>query len=836
MAITPEQRDDILKVTVGLFNGAPGNVYLPDLAAVIEAGASTEQLADLLAQTAIFKTDIIGGKVTTDEQADVLLSHFGLVADDDPASAGSQAKEFFLAKLAAGEGFGKIVIDSINYLEGTPAEEFVPTATLLANKVKVASAYSSQAGSTDVAVLQTVLSKVTGDRAYSDADVQNALNDSGVPTSSGQEFNLKIGEDNLTGTTGDDVFKALVAEKSGGGTANTLENIDKLDGGAGSKDTLTATLDDVSAAPLLNGIENVLVRFATGAALDLANATGVGSVTVNSSTAAGTVSNVGDVADLSVRNQKQNATFSGNTATSQNLALDTFGDADVSNTVTLDDGATTLNLSASNAFALIAGLNSVETLSVNATGTNVVTQGSGGATTAATITGTGSVELLTPFTVLETLTATDNSGGVTATVNGTTVTVDGGSGNDDITYNLAGLAAEAVVNLGAGDDSLTVGGAATAGAAADGGDGNDTLGMTNGTTMLTADSADVYSNFETLEIGGGEGTYDMENLPGLTAATIGAALAADATITNAVADTTITVNAEAETDLVLGNALTYALADAAGTTDAASLTLNALDGSDDTSADGLVFVDSFTADDIETFNIVSNISDADAEADAADYFNTITALAGDAVETINVSGTAGLEITGLTAAALKKIDANTLTGSLTVDASAADGVEFIGGAGKDVYTGTDGGDTITGNGGADTINLGTGSVDTIILNAATDSQLNATVDGHDIITGFGVAGQLDVIDLGVAGFTGQQASALANKGALPPTGLLDGTTSSVTDFFASGGQDRGVAIGTNTGDTFVFVDANKDGDFTAADDIVLQLDGVVGVTLANFGF
>lgn len=833
MAITPEQRDDILKVTVGLFNGAPGNVYLPELAALVESGVSTEQLADLLAQDAIFKTSIIGGKVTTDEQADVLLSHFGLAADDDPTSAGSQAKEFFLAKLAAGEGFGKIVIDSINYLEGTPAEEFAPTATLLANKVKVAAAYSSQAGSTDVAVLQSVLSKVTGDREYTPTDVQNALNDSGVPTGSGQEFNLKVGEDNLTGSAGDDVFKALVAEQNGGGTANTLENIDKLDGGAGSKDTLTATLDGGSAAPLLNSVESVLVRFASAATLDLANTTGVGSVTVNSSTGAGTVTNVGDVANLSVRNQKQDATFVGNTATSQNLNLDTFGDADTTKTVILDNGATTLNLSANNAFAIIGGLNSVETLSVEATGSNVITQNSGAATTAATITGTGSVELVTPFTVLETLNATDNSGGVTATVNGAAVTVDGGSGNDDITY-VAALAAEAAVTLGGGDDSFAIAAASTAGATVDAGEGNDTLAVTDG-LFLNADAADVYSNFETLEIGGGTGTYDMENLPGLTAATIGAALAGNSAITNAVADTTITVNAAESADLILGNDLTYALADATGTADAASLTLNALDGNDDTSADGLVFVDSFTADDIETFNIVSNISDADAEADAVDYFNTITALAGNAVETINVSGTAGLDITGLTAATLNKIDASTLTGALTVDASAADGVEFIGGAGNDDYTGTDGGDTITGGAGADLIALGTGSVDTIILNAATDSQLNATVDGHDIISGFGVAGQLDVIDVGVAGFTGQQASALANKGALAAS-VVDGTTLSVTDFFASGGQDRGVAIGTNTGDTFVFVDANKDGDFTAADDIVLQLDGVVGVTLANFGF
>ncbi len=834
MAITPEQRDDILKVTFGLFNGAPGNVYLPDLAAVIEGGASIEQLADLLAATSLFKTSIIGGNVTTDEQADILLSHFGLAADDDPASAGSQAKEFFLAKLAAGEGFGKIVIDAINYLEGSPAEEFVPTATLLANKVKVAAAYSSQAGSTDLALLQTVLSKVTGDREYTDADVQKALADSGVPTGSGQEFSLVVGEDNKTGTAGDDAFTALVTENNAGNPVDTLESIDKLDGGAGSNDTLTATLESGSPAPLLNNIENILVRFASAQTLDLTNSTGVQAITVNSSTAAGTVSDIGDVADLSVRNQKQNATFVDNTATSLNLDLDAFGDADTANTVTLDDGATTLNLAANNAFATIAGLNSVETLTVEATGTNVITQGSGATTTTATITGTGSVELLTPFTVLETLTATDNSGGVTATVDDTTVTVDGGSGNDDITYTVA-LAATAAVTLGGGDDTFTIAGPSVAGATVDAGDDNDTLAVTNG-VWLNADAADVYSNFETLEIGGGTGTYDMENLPGLTAVTIGAALAAAADITNAVADTTVTVNAEEATDLVLGQALTYALADATGGEDAVSLTLNALDGNDDGVEDGIIVVDDLTADEIETFNIVSNISEIDDEITNLDYTNTISALAGDAVTTINVSGNANLEITALTAAELNKIDANTLTGALTVDASGADGVEFIGGAGNDDYTGNAGGDTITGNGGADLIALGAGAVDTIILNAATDSQLNATVDGHDIITGFGVAGgALDVIDVGTAGFTGQQASALANKGALANS-AVDGSTLSITDFFSSGGQDRGVAIGTNTGATFVFVDANQDGDFTATDDIVLQLDGVVGVTLANFGF
>lgn len=834
MAITPVQRDDILKVVVGLFNAAPGNSNLAELAALVEGGVSIEQLADLLAAHSLFKSGIVGGNVTTEDQAGILMNHFGLVADDDPTSAGSQAQAYFEEKLAAGEGFGKIVFDAITYLSGTPAPEFESTATLLANKVLVANAYSTVAGSTDLAVLQTVLSKVTGDHDYTPADVKKALADSGVPIGT-KEFTLIVGEDNITGTSGDDTFKALVVEQSGGGTDNSLESVDILDGNSGT-DTLSATLVS-AAAPSLTNIENVLARFAAGVALDLANATGVQAITVQTSTAAGTVSNIGDVANLAVRNQVQDATFSGNTATSQNLNLDGFGDSDAANTVTLDDGATTLNLTTNNTFATIAGLTTVETLSVVASGTNEIAQGSGAVTETATITGTGSVDLQDAFSALTTLDATDNSGGVTATVDDTAVTVDGGSGNDDITYTAA-LTATTAVTLGAGDDTFAIAGASLAGATVDGGDDNDTLAVTNG-VWLDADAADVYSNFETLEIGGGTGTYDMENLPGLTAVTIGDALAGASVIDNAEADTTVTVNAAESTDLDTTNTLDYALKTATGTSDSVSLALNGLDGDNNSTAAGQVTVNSFTANDIETFDIASNISGIDSGLANTDYTNIISALNGDSVETLNVSGNANLEIAALTAAEVNIIDASTMTGALIVDASGADGVEFLGGSGDDEYTGTAGGDTITANEGADTVALdGTfASVDTLILNAG-DSVLNADADGHDIVTNFGTAtgaGALDIIDVGAFGFTGTQASALANKGALAAS-AVDGSTLSATDFFASGGVDRGVAIGTNGGNTYAFIDANKDGDFTATDDVVVQLSGVTDVTLANFGF
>lgn len=841
MAITAEQQTSILEVAIGLFNAAPGKIYMTELANMVDANGgnlSIEQLADFLDDTAVFKDNILVGKVTIEEQASILLNNFGLAADDDPASAGSQAKAFFEGELAAGKGLGEIVIEGINYLNGTPAPEFAATKTLLDNKVLVAKAYSATGSSQDIALLQTVLSKVTGDAPYTPEDVQQALTDSGVPTGSGSGFALIVGEDSLTGTSGDDVFTALAIQDNVGGVVNSLESIDRLDGGTGT-DTLTATLI-ANAAPSLTSVENIIARFGAAVALDLANATGVQSVTVQSSTAAGTVSNIGEAATLGVRNQVQNVAFSGNTATTQNLNLDTVGNfttlALVPTVVALDDVATTLNLSANNANVDISSLTQVEELTLAARGINEITHGFGGAATTATITGTGSVEFLTPFTTLETLEATDNSGGVTAIVDGTAVTVNGGSGNDDITYTEA-MAATAAVALGAGDDTFTITVAAVDGATADGGDGNDALGVVDG-ALLDAAAQTVYTNFETLEIGGGTGTYDMENLPGLVAVTIGAALTGAAIIDNAVADTTVTVNAEEGTDLALGQTVDFALATATGTADNVDLTLNALDGNDDSTANGLITVDSFTANAIETFTIASNVTVIDPDLANTDYTNTISALIGDAVQTLNISGNANLEVTALTAADVNKIDASTMTGGLTIDASTsgASGVEFVGGAASDTYTGTDGGDTITGNGGGDLITLGAGSVDTLILNAVTDSQLNTDLDGHDQITGFGIAGQLDVIDLGVLGFTGQQASALANKGGAAIASIADGSATSITDFFASGGVDRGVAIGVSGADTWVVIDANKDGNFTSGDDAVVELTGVTGVTLANFGF
>jgi hypothetical protein len=106
----------------------------------------------------------------------------------------------------------------------------------------------------------------------------------------------------------------------------------------------------------------------------------------------------------------------------------------------------------------------------------------------------------------------------------------------------------------------------------------------------------------------------------------------------------------------------------------------------------------------------------------------------------------------------------------------------------------------------------------------------------DTVTAF-ISGQ-DSIDLGAFAFAGTAKSGLYAKGAfVSATALLaDAAAAGITGFFNDGTANRGVATQTDTGDTFVFVDANKDGNFTAGTDLVIKLSGTATITLADIGF
>ncbi|MER0215028.1 MAG: hypothetical protein DU481_02275 [Nitrosomonas sp.] len=309
MAINDTQKADILKVVAGLFNGAPGGTYLSELANFVSDGGTVQQLSNLLSSNAVFVTNILAGKVTVEDQVGILMDHFGVTADSDPASAGSLAHDYFHDRIEAGDNIGDIVYDAVTFLSATTDPVFAEAKTLLENKVKVADAFSKVNNSTDFSLLTQVLNGVTGTAAYSDAEVQAILN----AISSGDAFTLTNSSDVATAN----VFNApMVFVPDGSDRILSLQDEDQLTGLAGRSDnTLNATMGNINAdegttatvTPNLFNIQNVNIDW-TGntTTLDLRNADATEAVNVKrvtSDATAVTVDNIGTpAADFRVAN------------------------------------------------------------------------------------------------------------------------------------------------------------------------------------------------------------------------------------------------------------------------------------------------------------------------------------------------------------------------------------------------------------------------------------------------------------------------------------------------------------------------------------------------------
>ena len=879
MAISDTQKADILKVVAGLFNAAPGGIYLTDLANFVSNGGTIQQLSNTLAANPIFTTNILAGKVTVGDQVDVLMNHFGVAADSDPASAGSQAFNYFQNRLENGDGFGDIVYDAVTFLSTTTDTAFAGAKTLLDNKVKVADAFSKINFSTDLSVLQNVLSKVSGSAPYTDADVKAILDGSG----GGDLFKLTVDEDSgaaFTGAAGNDTFDASAAQDGAGNLINTLQNVDAIDGAGGTGDTLNATLaeaGDVAAA--IKNVENINVRFAdASAALDLSNTSGANTLTIADSTTVGAIKNIGDVASLAVKNQKQDVNISGTagSATTVALALDTVGTADTS--INLDLGvtqaskATTANITANNAYVNVNSTNAgvIATATIAATGENVLTFADSGATlTKVTITGSGSVDLMgAALAVATTFDASGSTGAVKAELTEATkaVTISTGSGNDTIDADAVATAGSSA-NLGAGNDTLFVGANLAAfDKGANGGDGTDIINITDGAT-LDATTSKYITNFETLDVSGGTGSYDvsLNSFPTVQIdEAIAGALAGAVTFTNAPDTFTLNIASKAEDgDFAVGNTIDVVGKDYVGTTakgTAESFTLVATlnDGNKDDLADGNIDANTVTVAGVENVTVQADVGTLDGGAKALEASkHTLTAsLVATEAETLTIKGGASVDLSGVTTiGVVTKINAAGSTGDVTIDFSThAKSVAYTGSDGVDTYTASTKGDTIYTGKGADDVTFSAGNAagavrDTFVLKAATDSQITDTSKdakitlgadtGFDKVTNFDgsgdptpVANTSDRLDLTNFGFTGTQ------RGVVDVSGSVTTTTdiTSITDLFDSPAGDRGVAYATDGTDSYVFIDVNKDGNFTAADDTVIELAGVTTVseTMINF--
>lgn len=620
----------------------------------------------------------------------------------------------------------------------------------------------------------------------------------------------------------------------------------------------------------MSNIENVVLRVTkAGGAIDFGASTGVQSVTVQNSTAAtGTIANLGAVATLAVKNQNQNVTFDGSTAATLGLTLDTFGkNVDgviTANTIDLGQAtaakATTLNLTANNAYAKIDSTkaDTISTVTIAATGTNQVSFVDSGATIkSATITGAGSVDL-TPTALtgaLATFNASAAEGAIKADIQSTVLaTVTTGKGDDLIDMDTA-VVAGTTVNLGAGNDTLLTGALLGSFAKVDGGEGTDTINITDG-SKLTAPNSKLITGFEVLDVSKGTGNYDVSLNNFATVQideAVNGALAGAVGFTNAADNFTLTVASKAKTDadFAVGAAITVTGKDYAGTTatgDAETFTLvaNMRDGNKDDTADGNINANTITVAGVEHLVVESNVSTLDGGSKALNAAqHTVTAeFVAAAAETITIKGAGSVNLAGTgttTIGVVTKVDATASTGNVTIDLSThTKSVAYFGSEGIDTYKASTIGDNIYTGKGADIVTLTAGVRDTFVLKAATDSQIGDTdksgkitlagdeakgvVQQIDTITGFETGGTATTDRLDVTNF----AFSGAQRGIVDVSAIVTNATdlTSVVDMFADTAGDRGLAYSVIGGHTYVFVDANKDGNFTAADDAIIKLVGI----------
>jgi len=648
-----------------------------------------------------------------------------------------------------------------------------------------------------------------------------------------------------------------------------------LDGGAGT-DTLNATINSGTPAPVLKNIENVNLRFTAAKSVDLTSATGVTTIKVENSTAAGTVNGVGAVANLAVANQLKDVSFDSSTATTLALNLDTIANATGATQVKVDLGAataahkaTTLNITANNANVELLdtkGTNVTTTLTVAATGTNTLKLTEAVKATTVTVTGTGSADLTgAAFTgALTKFDAAANEGGVKADIQSSkAVVVTTGKGNDVIDMDTT-VQNDSSVVLGAGNDTLYTGaklGSFTKGV--DGGEGTDIINITDG-SKLDATTSKYITNFETLDVSGGTGNYDVSLNSFATVQideAIAGALAGAVDFKNAADTFTLTVASKVKDtnfDVVKGITVTgkdYTGTTAKGTAETFTLVANLNDGDKDNTAEGnidLATTSSVTVAGVENIVINANVTTLDGGTDALKASKSTLAakIVATEAEVVTIKGDASVDLSSVTTiGVVNKIDASASTGNVTVKMSTqGNSVAYTGSVGVDTYTASAKGDTIYTGKGADVIDLTASTTlarDTFVLKAATDSQVTDTSKdgkitlggdtGFDAITKFDIGGGItaDRIDLTNFGFSGAQ------RGVENVNAKVAGTTdlTSVVDLFSSVAGDRGVAFSNLGGaDTYVFVDANKDGNFTAADDIVIKLTGVTSISEADINF
>lgn len=844
MAVVTNQQS-VAALYTAIFNRAPDLAGLNFWTTQLNAGTSFASIAAGFAQHEVFTTGI--GALSNAAYVTALYTNILGSAGDTAGIA------YWTARLAGGESKASVVADfvkgsltidipallaagSITAADAAAAQIRQDTLT---NKATTGVYYATTLGAASNLNPNTVATSKAGllaDPAYNASvnaiagvdntaasvqaakDAINVAVGTGNPVNAllGQTLTLTLNQDTLAGGVSNDNFVANGLQSNTGTLKNSLQSADTLNGGSGT-DTLKATLVEAApVTPTLNSIENVNVTFAAAGTLDLANATGITTLTATGSTDVGIFDNVGSIANLVVANQSKAVTFDKSTATAVNLTLDTVGKAGTQGTVTVNNAvATTLNVTANNAFENIVGLTGVKNLSVAATGaSNLDVTPLLATVTSATVTGAGTVNLSGgTLSTLTTLNASTNTGGVTATVGTAALTVTGGTGVDVITY-ATGPAATAVVNLGAGNDTLILGAAPATGATLNGGDGTDTLGLAAGdyatVAAFTAPNLAKITGFEVLSITDAGGladasTVDLSKLAGITGVSFnGVATGQSATVSNIGANATVTLQG----DLVTNNgAAVLTLKDATGSADVLNLVLNET-GALAAGSTTAVGTTAITAAGVETLNVNTTVTSTTAGVTDAKATYALT-VADTALTTVKITGNQALTYTTDAAATkLATVDASAATAAVNINlaavANTSAAVKVTGTALADQFTLTNNA-VVTGGLGADKFTIG----------ATANGQTYSTVT--------------DATKGDVFAFIAPASSFTAAKISLGATAVFQDYLDAAT----AGSVAGKVSWFQTATDTYIVEDNAAGATFTNGVDTVVKLTGLVDLSTAT---
>lgn len=717
-------------------------------------------------------------------------------------------------------------------------------AKAVANKLAAADAFTKAIDTTAEILGYSGMAAVNSARAFlktvdateasltaavknADTAVATATNAGSAQANQGQTFTLTAAIDNIVGTSGNDTIIGGAASSVAG---STLGSADQIDGGAGT-DTLKVTLDGADATPNMKNVEILSAQALTGQAINMINATGVQQIVNDRSTGA-----------LTVNNTQELAAVAANGLTGQNYTVN-FKDTLVAGTadtvsVVLDNstitalkvggqtagGFETVNLTAKAGKSDVTG--AFDTNFTTNTGTKTIN-----------IDGAGSVRLRDIAVTVTTIDASKNTGGADVHIDAGTalaVTFTGGTGDDQIRM----------------EDTLTTQDVI------DGGAGRDTIHVTNGAHLVAGLQV---KNIEQLDIAIGQGTYNMDRLAGIdtlvVSNSLNAAGAAAAIVDNLAKGAKIVLGGEnTAADLIGANDLTVNVKDsgAGSANDVIAINVNSKVGVTTAAGSDLNIAN------IETVNITASSANTGVTHNFAGAVNLTHAL------TINVTAdTAALTLGNLQALALVDLNASASTKAVSITTgadvfTAAAGTAFKLGAGNDTLnlTGATGGNTandadatkgydfvINGGKGGDAITLVASAAANkdLLVFAAGDSLAGQTGanNNFDIITNFGTT--IDKIDLKAFGFSGSDVSAL-KAGVAANINTANGlvNANAATSFFGAGADHRAVVVvDDGVANTWVYVDANKDGNFQADTDLAIQFVGLTGATvpvLADFIF